>query len=165
MSFENPENIIRSWNLQGSFSNSQVVEDKLVPKRWQRIRTVHLKTWREEQLNSTIDWGVKGFSYFLPESLRVVSSMFLEINLPALDASQAQRYKAYPGLYAIKELRFLSAGTEAYKVQPELLFWWFSLKSNVCCLFPPKVCFEYISNPKIPNLNIFRESFSRKQDL
>ena len=120
MSFENPENIIRSWNLQGSFSNSQVTEDKLVPRRWKRIRTVHVKTWREEQLNSTIDWGVKAFSYFMPESLRVVASMFLEINLPALDGSQAQRYKAYPGMYAIKELRFLSAGTEAYKVNPEL---------------------------------------------
>ena len=109
--FENPQQIIRSWGLQGSFASGAVVQDKLVPARFTRIRTPFLQTWREEALNSSLDWGVQSFSYYLPESLRVISSMFLKIVLPAISGTS---YKANPGLYAVKTIRFLSAGQEAY---------------------------------------------------
>ena len=90
-SFENPQQIIRSWGLQGSFASGAVVQDKLVPARFTRIRTPFLQTWREEALNSSLDWGVQNFSYYLPESLRVISSMFLKIVLPAISGTN---YKA-----------------------------------------------------------------------
>ena len=95
MSFENPAQIIRSWNLQGSFSSGQVVQDKLVPRRFTRIRTPFVNTWREEALNSNLDWGSQAFSFYLPESLRVISSMFLRIPLPVLGSGA---YKKIPGL-------------------------------------------------------------------
>ena len=83
MSFENPQQIIRSWALQGSFASGTVVQDKLVPKRFTRIRTPFVNTWREEAVNTNLDWGVQAFSFYLPESLRVISSMFLQIPLSA----------------------------------------------------------------------------------
>ena len=110
-SFENPAQIIRSWGLQGSFASGSVVQDKLVPARFTRIRTPFLQTWREETLNSSLDWGASHFSFYMPESLRVISSMFLKIELPAISGSD---YKVNPGLYAVNTIRFLSAGQEAY---------------------------------------------------
>ena len=110
MSFENPQNIITSWNLQSNFATGPVVVDKLVPPRYARIRTNFIQTWREEALTSQLDWG-KTVNIYLPESLRVVSSIFLRIPLPVLGSAS---YKAYPGLYAIKEIRLLSAGQEVY---------------------------------------------------
>ena len=90
MSFENPQQIIRSWALQGSFASGTVVQDKLVPKRFTRIRTPFVNTWREEAVNTNLDWGVQAFSFYLPESLRVISSMFLQIPLSALGGGRLQ---------------------------------------------------------------------------
>jgi len=114
MSFENPAQIIRSWNLQGSFSSGQVVQDKLVPRKFTRIRTPFVNTWREEAVSANLDWGSQAFSFYLPESLRVISSMFLRIPLPALSSGS---YKKIPGFYAVKRIRFLSAGQESYSVE------------------------------------------------
>ena len=110
MSFENPENIIRSWNVQSNFAAGPVVADRLVPPQYGRIRTPFVQTWREEAVSSTLDWGSNNFSIYLPESLRVIGSMYLRIQLPVANAT----YKDYPGLYAIKTIRLLSAGQEVY---------------------------------------------------
>jgi len=111
MSYENPENIIRSWNVQTNFATGPVTADQLVPPQYSRIRTPFLLTWREESCNSTLDWGSSNFSIYLPESLRVVSDMYLRIQLPALGSTT---YKKYPGLFAIKTIRLLSQGQEVY---------------------------------------------------
>ena len=110
-SFENPAQLIRSWSLQGAFSSGAVVQDKLVPRKFARIRTPFINTWRTEAVSSQLDWGVAAFSFYMPESLRVISSMFLEIPLPGLAGGS---YKKIPGFHAIKTIRFLSAGQEAY---------------------------------------------------
>ena len=110
-SFENPQQIIRSWGLQGSFSNGPVVQDKLVPTKFTRIRTPFVQSWREETLSNNLDWGSQSFSYYFPESLRVISAMYLKIHLPSIQTSV---YKDNPGMYAIETIRFLSAGQEAY---------------------------------------------------
>lgn len=112
MSGENPSNIIRSWNLQTGFSTGPVVSDKLTPPQYGRIRTPFVTTWREEQLSSNLDWGSSQFSIYLPESLKVIASIYLRINLPALGAGMT--YKNYCGLYAMRRLRIMSAGTEVY---------------------------------------------------
>ena len=111
MSYENPENIIRSWNIQSNFATGPVTADQLVPPQYGRIRTPFLHTWREEQCNSTLDWGSSNFSIYLPESLRVLNAVYLRIQLPALASTT---YRAYPGLYAIKNIRIMSAGQEVY---------------------------------------------------
>ena len=108
---ENPQQIIRSWNLQSNFATGPVVSDKLVPPTYGRIRTPFCYTWRHQSINDTLDWDSKQFSIYLPESLRVVGSIYLRIELPVL---QSGTYKAYPGLYVIKSLRFMSAGQEVY---------------------------------------------------
>ena len=53
----------------------------------------------------------------LPESLNVVSSHFLEIDLPAIASGT---YKKYPGLYAIDRIKLLSNGSEVYDLDYKL---------------------------------------------
>ena len=111
MSYENQENIIRSWNVQTNFATGPVTADQLVPPQYSRIRTPFLLTWREEQCNSVLNWGSKNFSVYLPESLRVVNDIYLRIKLPELASTT---YRKYPGLFAIKTIRLLSQGQEVY---------------------------------------------------
>ena len=114
MSFENPSQIIRSWGLTKNFAAGPTTVDKLVPPTYGKIRTPFVQTWREEKLGSSLDWdNGTGFSYYLPESLRVISSMFLQIKVPAISGSN---FKPYAGLYAVRTVRLLSAGQEIYTV-------------------------------------------------
>ena len=108
---ENMTGIIQSWNLQQNFNTGPVVEDKLSPVTYGRLRTLYGHTWREEQLSTQFDWGTNQFSVYLPESLYVVSSVYLKINLPA---NGAGNYKVYPGIDALRTLRLMSNGTEVY---------------------------------------------------
>ncbi len=110
MSYENPENIVRSWGLQSSFATGPVVKDTLVPRKFGKIRTPFICTWREEKLNSILDHGSQNFSVYLPESLRVLKSAFVKIEVPAT----ASALKDHPGLHFIKSIRILSAGQEVY---------------------------------------------------
>ena len=112
---ENPQNIIRSWNLQTNFATGPVVKDNLVPPTYGRIRTPHICTWREFQLDQTMDWGVNEYSFFLPQSLRVIGALYLKIKLPAVNQGNST-YRRFPGLYIIRQLRLLSAGQEVYTV-------------------------------------------------
>jgi len=111
--------IIESWNNQQSFQTGPVTEDKLSPVTYGRIRTLYGHTWREEKLSPNFDWGAQQFSVYLPESLYVVSSVYLKIDLPA---NASGNYKDYPALYAMKTLRLMSNGNEVYTVEPELFF-------------------------------------------
>ena len=120
MSFENPQNIIRSWNLQTNFATGPVFQDKLVPPKFGRIRTNFVTTWREENCLPCLDFGAENISVYLPESLRVVSSIYLRIDLPALPGNAA--YKDYPALYVIKTLRLLSGGQEIYACDCAVMF-------------------------------------------
>ena len=119
MSQENPQNIIRSWNQVQSFNTGPVIEDKLAPVDYGRIRTLFTHTWREEKLSANLDWDSQAFSVYLPESLNVVSSVFLKIDLPALGSDTD---KKYPGIFALKPLRILSNGVELYTVDCNLFF-------------------------------------------
>jgi len=113
MSYENPQNIIRSWNQQTKFSLGPVVMDKLVPPVFGRIRTNHVNVWREEKLSANLDFGSKNFSVYLPESLRVLNSIYLQVDLPSIEAGTGE-YKAFPALYIIDTIRLVSAGQEVY---------------------------------------------------
>ena len=112
MSSENPRNLIRSWNLQSNFSAGPVLADKLVPPAFGRIRTPYVQTWREQTLNNNLDWGSSRFSIYLPESLRVVSAIYLRIQVPANSNSAA--FKKYMGIYPVRECKILSGGQEVY---------------------------------------------------
>ena len=109
---ENPQNIIRSWGLQQSFNSGRIIEDKLVPPAFGRIRSLFVGSWREQALDSTLDWGKNNVSVYLPESLLVLQSAFLKIKLPA--NSGAAAFKSYPAIHAVKSFRIMSAGTEVY---------------------------------------------------
>jgi len=112
MPFENPQNIVRSWNLQSNFATGPVIQDKLTPPTFGRIRSNFITTWREEACDTRLDWDVKNFSIYLPESLRVVASIYLHIAIPANSNSAA--FKKYPALHALRTFRILSGGQEVY---------------------------------------------------
>ena len=116
---ENLGNLVRSWNLMQGWATGPVLEDKLSPETYGRIRTLYNHSWREEQLSPNFDWGVQNFSVYLPESLYVVSSIYLKVELPAISGAN---FKDYPGLYVIKSLRIMSNGTEVYTCDCNLFF-------------------------------------------
>ena len=117
---ENIQNLIRSWNMMTSWATGPVVEDKLSPEQYGRIRTLYNHTWREDVLPATFDWGSKDVSCFLPESLYVVSSIYLKIVIPACGGDGV--FKPFPGIYALKSLRLMSNGTEVYTCDQNLFF-------------------------------------------
>ena len=116
---ENPAQMIRSWEKVQSFNNGPVVRDSLTPVTYGRVQTLHTHTWREEKLNSILDWDSEYFSIVLPESLRVISSVYLKIELPACGTGA---FKKYPGIHAIKKVRILSNSSEMYTYDPQLFF-------------------------------------------
>ena len=117
---ENIQNLIRSWNMMTSWATGPVVEDKLSPETYGRIRTLYNHTWREDVMPATFDWGSGPVSAFLPESLYVVSSIYLKITLPTCGGGGV--YKPFPGIYALKTLRLMSNGVEVYTVDQNLFF-------------------------------------------
>jgi len=119
MSQENPANLIRSWNLMSGWNTGPVREDKLTPVKYGRLRTLFNHTWREEQISSNFDWGSQNFSVYLPESLYVVGSIYLKIELPV---NNSGNYKDFPGIFALKQLRIMSNGTEVYTADCNLFF-------------------------------------------
>ena len=112
MSSENPRNLIRSWGLQSSWATGPEMANQLDPPDYGRIVTPYVHTWREQQLDNNLDFGSVRYSTYLPESLRVVSSVFLKVEVPANSGSVA--FKKYPGIYLIKEFKLHSGGEEVY---------------------------------------------------
>ena len=114
----NPAQLIRSWNNIKNYSvGANLSSDNLVPTPWKKLAVLSVKTWREIQLNSTLDWDSKNFSFVLPESLQVVASIFLKIDLPQLtDASYD--YKNLPSLYCVDRIRVFSNGSEVSSFYP-----------------------------------------------
>ena len=117
---ENIENLIRSWNYQQGWNNGPVIQDKLSPEAYGRILTLYNHTWREEVLGNTFDWGTDSYSVYLPESLYVVSSIYLKIDVPANSGGGGVHFKKYPGIYALKSVRLMSGGTEVYTADQNL---------------------------------------------
>ena len=115
MSRSNPQIAIDSLPLTKSFQLGNVVSNKLVPDGFSKSQNFYLKTWREQSCQNS-SWG-ETWNYVLPESLNVVSSHFLEIDLNLLAAGT---YKKYPGLYAINRIKLLSNGSEVYDLDYKL---------------------------------------------
>jgi len=76
-----------------------------------KSQNLYLKTWREQSVQNA-NWG-ETWNWICPESLNVVASHFLEINLPALGNGN---YKAVPGLYCVNTIKLLSNGSEVYEL-------------------------------------------------
>lgn len=109
---ENPQNIIRSWNVQTAFSGGPVTYNKLVPPKYGRIMYNYVQTWREVSAGlGDLDWSSKYFSFYLPKGIRILGAMYLRIKLPAISGAT---YKPYPGLYPIKDIRIMSGGQQVY---------------------------------------------------
>jgi hypothetical protein len=120
MSSENVQPIIRSYALASRFQNGRIVSDRLRPPAFRKLPTLYQKCWREEPLSTGCDWGVTNFSYLIPESVTILSSLFLRIELPALTAGKF--YKTNPALYCIKDFKLLSGGNVVYTQDMDACF-------------------------------------------
>ena len=113
MSSENVQPLIASWALSSKYNNGPRIEDRLAPPKYKRINTLHTTVWREEACSSTLNWGTANWSYLFPQSLQVVSSAFIRIQLPALTQGA---YRKHVGLHCVKSMRLLSAGNTVYEI-------------------------------------------------
>ncbi len=104
---ENPVSIKRSWALSAGWRNGPAVANKLVPAVFGRISTPFIQTWRTVQLPD-LDFGAQSYQITIPESIRILSAAYLEIELTG-------KMKAYPALYCVRELVLRSAGQEVYR--------------------------------------------------
>jgi hypothetical protein len=114
MSSENVQPLLSSYALSSRFANGpRELDNRLQPPVYQRIATLSVSQQREEKCPTTLDWGTKSWSYLLPQSLQVISSAFLVVDLPQLAEGT---YRKNPGLYVLKNFRLLSAGTIVYEM-------------------------------------------------
>ena len=104
---ENPQEIVRSWNLQANWKGGRTVLNKLVPTPFSKISTNFVQTWREENIGN-LDWGKRNFSIVVPEGIRCISAAYLEFPITG-------KVRKYPGLYCIKEFRIRSMGSVVYE--------------------------------------------------
>ena len=109
MSKSNPQIVLDSFALSKSFQLGDAKPNKLIPNAFTKSQNLFLKTWREQSVQNG-DWGTT-WNFVTPESLNVVSSHFLEIDLPAIGGGS---YKSNPGMYCIDEIKLLSNGSEVY---------------------------------------------------
>ena len=116
MSRENLTPIIQSFSMLNAWNNGRAVKDPLTPSHFYRKPTLFQKAWRTEKASSNLDWGSENFSYLLPESLTVLSSAFLRIELPAV--GNGAFYRKNPGMYAVERVRVLSSGNVVYEADP-----------------------------------------------
>ena len=77
---ENPVSIKRSWALSAGWRNGPAVANKLVPAVFGRISTPFIQTWRTVQLPD-LDFGAQSYQITIPESIRILSAAYLEIEL------------------------------------------------------------------------------------
>ena len=103
---ENPSEIKRSWALQAGWQTGRTVINKLTPPAFSKIAVNFVSTWREQSVN--LDWGSKDVNIVIPEGIRCLSAIYLEIDLPSA------KYRKYPGLYCIKEFSLRSGGNIVY---------------------------------------------------
>ena len=105
---ENPQNIIRSWNVQTAFSGGPVTYNKLVPPKYGRIMYNYVQTWREVNAGlGDLDWGAEYFSFYLPKGIRILGAMYLRIQLPSGFLFVFSTRGKYPQNFRALRARFL----------------------------------------------------------
>jgi len=107
MSSENPQQIVRSWALSSGWRTGPRVDQRLTPEVFTSIATNFVQCWRETNVPG-LDWDAKNFQIVIPESIRILSAAYLQIEITG-------KMKAYPGLYCIDQFLLRSAGQEVYR--------------------------------------------------
>ena len=110
---ENLNQIVNSFNLNSKFSQGVVESDRLLPSAHRVTQTQYLNTWRRVR-DSGLDYGTSRHIFQLPETCRVISSIFLEIDLPALSGEKT--YVQNVGCHIIKTLQIRSNSNVVYDV-------------------------------------------------
>jgi hypothetical protein len=107
MSSENPQQIVRSWALSSGWRTGPRVDQRLTPSVFTSIATNFVQCWRETAV-PTMDWGCQNFQVVIPQSIRILSAAYLQIELTG-------KMKAFPGLYCISSFLIRSGGQEVYR--------------------------------------------------
>jgi hypothetical protein len=77
----------------------------LLPSPYKRAQTFYLNTWREIASGPTLDWDSREHSFEFPASIRLASSMFLEVKLPACGSGN---WIANAGQHLIRSMKIKS---------------------------------------------------------
>ena len=110
---ENLQSVINSFSYSSTFKQGVIKEDRLLPAPHERVQTTYLNSWRRVNVTD-LDWNNTNYKVItFPESCRVVSSVFLEIDLPELTGDT---YVPNVGIYILRELDVHSKNESAYKI-------------------------------------------------
>jgi len=112
MSQTNKAILLQSASNQ--FMSGPSIPTKLLATPWSASKDTYYKQLRKVQLDSTFDWGVRGYSFILPRSLNAISDVYLRVDLP--DLNPGENYKFARGKYVIESMSFRSNGSECYRV-------------------------------------------------
>jgi hypothetical protein len=102
---ENVQQILDSFSLSSKFNTGVVSADRLLPSPYKRAQTFYLNTWREIASGPTLDWDSREHSFEFPASIRLASSMFLEVKLPACGSGN---WIANAGQHLIRSMKIKS---------------------------------------------------------
>ena len=108
-----PDAIIKSWNYQKGFvTANKEPKQNLVADPYQTSRSFIVREHRRQKTQN-LDWGTQSHEITIPQSYAIISSCFLEITLPALNAGS---YHPHPGMRAIQNLELFCDGEKVFSV-------------------------------------------------
>ena len=108
---EDPTLFLESLPYSSQWNVGPVNRDNLAATAYARVRQPYIARFRTVPVSSSATVGAQNVSILLPESLQVMLSCYLRIDLPAL-AGPAIFYRKFVGARILREVRILSAGQQ-----------------------------------------------------
>ena len=107
---EDPTLFLESLPYSSQWNVGPVNRDNLAATAYARVRQPYIARFRTIPLPASAVVGAKNVSILLPESLQVMLSCYLRIELPELTAGAT--YRKFVGARILREIRVLSAGQQ-----------------------------------------------------
>ena len=108
---EDPTLFLESLPYSSQWNVGPVNRDNLAASSYARIRQPYIARFRTVPVPGSAVVGAQNVSILLPESLQVMLSCYLRIDLPALTAANST-YRKFVGARVLREIRILSAGQQ-----------------------------------------------------
>ena len=90
-------------------------DNGLLPRRYTRVQVPYMK--QNRKVDFSVGYGDTNKSFEIPESCRIIGSVFLKITLPAASSN----YKRVPGLHIVKNFTLRCSGNLVFTVDYQTL--------------------------------------------
>ena len=109
---EDPTLFLESLPYSAQWNVGPVNRDNLAATAYARVRQPYIARFRTIPVPTNFAHTTNDCSFLLPESLQVLLSCYLRIDLPAL--SGGAHYRKFVGARVLREVRVLSAGQQVF---------------------------------------------------